>query len=149
MTNSVHHKYFISHPPALVWDYLTKVELISQWLMENDFQPIVGCDFQFRTKPIPSLDFDGIVYCKVLEIVPLKRLSYSWKTGPGEGRITVDSLVVWTLHQKEGGTEVELEHTGFKETDLTMYALVNEGWLKNIKKIAELINVVKHATTNP
>jgi uncharacterized protein YndB with AHSA1/START domain len=33
-----------------------------------------------------------------VEVVPLQKLSYSWKTGPGEGRITVDSLVVWTLH---------------------------------------------------
>jgi uncharacterized protein YndB with AHSA1/START domain len=147
MANRVHHKFFFTYPPATVWEYLTKAELMAQWLMENDFQPVVGCDFQFKARPIPALDFDGIVYCKVVEVVPLKRLSYSWKTGPGNGRITVDSLVVWTLHEKEDGTELELEHTGFKEADLSMYATVNEGWLKNIKKIAELINI-KYGTTN-
>ena len=76
MTNQVHHKFFFSQSPAVVWEYLTQAELISQWLMENDFQPVVGHDFRFQTKPVPSLNFDGIVYCRVVEIVPLKRLSY-------------------------------------------------------------------------
>jgi len=147
MTNSVHHKFFFSHPPATVWNYLTKAELMAQWLMENDFQPVVGYDFQFRSRPVPALDFDGIVYCKVVEVVPLKKLSYSWKTGPGDGKIFVDSLVVWTLHQKDEGSELELEHRGFRDADLNMYTAVDEGWLKNIKKIAELINT-EYGTVN-
>ncbi len=147
MTNRVHHKFFFSHPPVTVWEYLTKPELMAKWLMENDFQPVVGYDFQFRTRPVPTLDFDGIVYCKVVEVIPFKKLSYSWKTGPGDNKITVDSLVVWTLHKKEGGTELELEHTGFKESNLNMYTAVDEGWLKNLKKIAELLNA-KYGTIN-
>ncbi len=148
MTNRIHHKLFFSHPPAIVWEYLTKPELIAQWLMENDFQPIVGYDFRFRTRPMPNLNFDGIVYCKVVEIVPFRKLSYSWKGGPGNDRITLDSLVVWTLHQKDDGTELELEHTGFNESDLTMYSIMDEGWLKNMKKIVDLINTAKYGTTN-
>src|SRR5215510_7634038 len=97
MTDHIHHKVFFSHSPEDVWEYLTKPDLIAQWLMENDFQPIIGFDFQFRTRPMPNLDFDGIVYCKVVEIVPYKKLSYSWKGGPGNGRITLESLVAWTL----------------------------------------------------
>ena len=97
MTKSIKHQFFFPHPPETVWEYLTKSELMELWLMKNDFQPIVGLDFQFRTNPIPSLDFDGIFYCKVLEIVPFKKLSYSWKGGPGNGEITLDSVVVWKL----------------------------------------------------
>ena len=148
MANHIHHKLFFSHPPAIVWEYLTNQELISQWLMENDFQPIVGYDFRFRARPIPDFNFDGIIYCKVVEIVPFKKLSYSWKGGPGNGVITFDSLVVWTLHEKEGGTEVELEHTGFEKTDLTIYSIMDQGWLKNMKKIGDLINTSKYGTTN-
>ena len=97
---------------------------------------------------MPQLDFDGIVYCKVLEIVPHKTLSYSWKTGPGEGKIELDSLVVWKLIPKDNGTELLLEHTGFIETEhFKMYSAVNEGWLKNIKKIAELLNAANRETT--
>lgn len=148
MTKHVSHKYFFSHPPEVVWEYLTNSELMELWLMPNNFQPIAGYDFEFRIKPVPALEFDGIVYCKVLEINPPKKLSYTWKCGPGDGKITTDSLVVWTLAGNGPGTELLLEHTGFKETDLSMYAAVNEGWLKNIKKIDAIINT-KYGTTTP
>jgi Activator of Hsp90 ATPase homolog 1-like protein len=64
VANIIKHQFFFPHPPEAVWEYLTKPELMERWLMKNNFQPIVGLDFQFREKPIPSLDFDGIFYCK-------------------------------------------------------------------------------------
>jgi uncharacterized protein YndB with AHSA1/START domain len=140
MTGTILHSLFIPHSTEEVWEYLTKTELISQWLMENDFLPQVGHDFQFRTRPMPNFDFDGIVYCKVLEIVPYKKVSYSWKGGPGGGRITLDSLVLWTLEPKEGGTELLLTHTGFQELEnFGIYSLMNTGWLKNMQKIDGLL----------
>ncbi|MDR3715164.1 MAG: SRPBCC domain-containing protein [Puia sp.] len=142
MKDRIQHRYFFPHPPEMVWAYLTKAELMALWLMENDFLPIVGHDFQFRTRALPNLDFDGVVYCKVLEIKPFRRLSYSWKGGPGEGRITLDSLVVWTLTPVENGTELFLDHSGFKEpNNLSIYPAMNEGWLKNIQKIDGLIKM--------
>lgn len=145
MTNSIKHNIFYPHSPEVIWDYLTKTELIAQWLMKNDFQPIIGYDFQFHASPMPNIGFDGIVYCKVLEIVPRKKLTYSWKGGPGDGSITMDSIVMWTLVEKDNGTELFLEHSGFKVLEnVTIYNLMDAGWLKNIKKIAELINVAKH-----
>lgn len=148
MAKSINHQFFFPHPPEVVWEYLTKAELMELWLMKNDFQPIAGHDFQFRTNPIPKLDFDGIVYCKVLEIVPFKKLSYSWRSGSGDGKITIDSVVVWKLEPKDKGTELFLEHSGFSETDnLNMYNGLLAGWLQNIHKIAERINASKHGTT--
>ena len=141
MTKSIQHRLFYPHPPKAVWEYLTKPELMEQWLMKNDFQPILGVDFQFRTNPIPSMDFDGIFYCKVLDIVPFQRLSYSLKGGPGDGKINLDSIVVWRLQPKDGGTELALEHDGFKEVEnFAIFNGMNEGWLKNMKKIAQLLN---------
>jgi uncharacterized protein YndB with AHSA1/START domain len=32
----------MQHPPEKIWRALTHSELIKQWLMENDFQPVVG-----------------------------------------------------------------------------------------------------------
>jgi uncharacterized protein YndB with AHSA1/START domain len=149
MTKTIHHNYFFPHPPPVVWDYLTKAELMEQWLMKNDFQPVVGYDFQFRTNPIPKLDIDGIFHCKVLEIVPYKKLSYSWKAGPGNGQVSLDSIVVWTLTAKDNGTELSLLHSGFREIeDFNIYSGMNEGWLKNTQKIAGLINIANHGTTN-
>ena len=148
MTKTIRHQFFFAHPPEVVWDYLTKAELIAQWLMENDFLPVMGHDFQFRTRPMPGFNFDGIVYCKVVEIVPFKKLSYSWKGGPGEGRITLDSLVEWSLQPAENGTELLLVHSGFKEADFNMYSIMNDGWLRNIHKIDARLNTMKDGPTN-
>ncbi|HLA57497.1 MAG TPA: SRPBCC domain-containing protein [Puia sp.] len=149
MTRTIKHQFFFPHPAEKVWEYLTKPELMEQWLMKNDFQPIIGLDFQFRIKPIPSLDFDGIFYCKVLEIVPFKKLSYSWKSGPGEGEITLDSVVVWKLEPTDKGTELFLEHSGFtKIENLNFYNGLTDGWLENIQKIANRLNATQHGNTN-
>jgi uncharacterized protein YndB with AHSA1/START domain len=147
MNTSIRQQFFYAHPPEAVWDYLTKAELISQWLMKNDFQPILGHEFQFRTNPLPKFDFDGIAYCKVLEIVPFKKLSYSWKGGPGNGQMSLDSVVVWTLVEKNNGTELQLEHSGFKDIEnFAIYTAMTDGWMRNIQKIAELLNTAKHGT---
>ncbi len=149
MKRSITHQFSFSHPPEKVWDYLTNPELMTQWLMKNDFQPIVGYDFQFRTGPIPSLDFDGIFYCKVLEVVPFKRLSYSWNCGPGEGRITLESVVEWQLRPTEKGTDVFLEHSGFgKEENLDFFHGLSHGWLEKLSKIDALLNTVPHGSIN-
>jgi uncharacterized protein YndB with AHSA1/START domain len=148
MTKNIQHQLFFPHPPEVVWEYLTNAELMQLWLMKNDFLPVVGHDFQFRTNPMPAFEFDGIAYCKVLEIVPFKKISYSWKGGPGEGKITLDSVVEWKLEAKDNGTELFLDHSGFTElVNLSMFDAMNNGWLRNMHKIAERINE-KYGTTN-
>jgi uncharacterized protein YndB with AHSA1/START domain len=149
MAKVIKHQFFFPHPPEAVWEYLTKPELMELWLMKNDFQPIIGFDFQFREKPIPSLNFDGIFYCKVLEIVPFKKLSYSWKSGPGNGVITLDSVVVWKLEPTDKGTEVFLEHSGFaKKENLDFYNGLNHGWVEKLENIANLLKDAQHVNTN-
>ena len=148
MTRSIKHQFFFPHPADVVWEYLTKPELMEQWLMKNDFKPIVGHEFQLRTGPIPSLDFDGIFYCKVLEIVPFKKLSYSWRSGPGGGEITLDSVVVWKLAPNDKGTELSLEHSGFaKEENLNFFNGLNHGWVEKFQNIDKLLNAAPHDAT--
>jgi len=149
MAASIKHQLFFPHPPEAVWEYLTNAGLMELWLMKNDFQPIIGHDFQFRAKPIPSLDWDGILYCKVLEIVPFKRLSYSWKLGPGDGTINLDSVVRWELQPKDKGTELLLHHGDFAILkNIGIFNAMNKGWLENMHKIAEHLNAAGHGTTN-
>ena len=141
MKKIIKHEFFFSHPIETVWEYLTKPELMEQWLMKNDFQPTVGADFQFRTGPIPSLDFDGIFYCKVLEVVPFKKLSYTWNCGPGEAEIDLTSVVVWQLEAKDNGTQVYLEHSGFEQPqNFDMYQGLNHGWVEKFQNIEKLLN---------
>ena len=148
MKESIKHKWFFSQAPQEVWEYLTKAELMEQWLMKNDFYPAIGYQFQFRSNPIPSLEFDGIIYCTVLEMVPFKKLTYSWKSGPGNEQITLDSTVTWTLNPKDGGTELLLDHSGFTNKVVeALYNAMEDGWQKNVQKIAKLL-ITEHGTTN-
>jgi len=139
MAKYIQHQLFYPNPPSDVWDYLTVPELMAKWLMPSDFEPIVGHEFQFRTKPSADVDFDGIFYCKVLEVEPLKKLSYSWKFGPGDGTLH-NSVVNWTLTEKDNGTELLLVHNGFEHPEMPIFAAMDKGWLGNINKILKLLN---------
>jgi len=149
MPQSIKHQLFFPHPPAAVWEYLTNAQLMELWLMKNDFQPIVGHEFQFRTNPHPDVDFGGTFYCKVLEIVPFKKLSYSWKTGPGDGSTTIDSVVNWELQPKDNGTLLLLDHNNFAVMkNLPLFNSMIDGWLRNMHTIAANLNKTTYGTTN-
>jgi Activator of Hsp90 ATPase homolog 1-like protein len=53
------------------WRALTQPHLIEQWLMKNDFKPVVDHRFNLRA------DW-GAVDCQVLAVEPNKTLSYTW-----------------------------------------------------------------------
>lgn len=148
MTQVIKHQFFFAHPPEAVWQYLTDSGLMAQWLMKNTFKPVVGAIFQFTTGPIPKLNFDGIFHCKVLEIVPLKKLSYTWNCGPGGGEIDLESVVVWQLMPRDNGTELFLEHSGFaKKENLDMYHGLLHGWLEKFQNIEKLLAADKNGNT--
>ncbi len=148
MQKEIKQSWFFNELPAVVWDYLTQPELIAKWLMANDFKPVVGHTFQFATNPIPSLQLDGKFYCEVLEIEPLKKLSYSWKGGSGNGIITLDTIVTWSLEPKEGGTMLYLVHAGFTDDNFAIYSGMLNGWQKNIEKMIGFIKTDADANTS-
>ena len=141
MQREIKHTFFFPHSPETVWDYLTKPELLSQWLMENDIQPIIGHKFQFRSKPNWDIDFDGIVHCEILEVVSLKRLSYSWKCNPTDSGHKIDTIVMWTLAPRDNGTELNLHQTGFKEKEYdNFYLAMKNGWVQRVEQLLQNLN---------
>jgi uncharacterized protein YndB with AHSA1/START domain len=110
------------HPKEKIWRALTQAQLIGQWLMSNDFQPVVGHKFTLRAKPVPN--WDGIIDCEVLVVEPDSRLSYTW------GAMGMESVVAWTLTPTEGGTRVRMEHSGFRSEQDANYKGASYGWQK-------------------
>ena len=143
MKNTITQTIRYEHSPEAVWEYLTKAELIAQWIMPNNFEPIKGHDFEFRTKPMPSLNLDGIMHCKVIEIVPFKKLIYTWKGGPEKGITTLDTTVEWTLEAKDNGTELHLVQTGFNEENISIFSAMQGGWAQNLQKVGTLLSTAK------
>ena len=73
MQKEINHTWHFNQSPEEVWEYLTKPELLEQWLAKTDFQPVVGHKFRLEGK-------EGCLeFCEVLEVKPFTRLSYSWQ----------------------------------------------------------------------
>ena len=138
MDKEIKHTWHFDQSPQEVWEYLTKPELIEQWLMKNDFQPVVGHKFRFTFTPKNESDYEGIVDCEVLEVKPFTRLSYSWNGNTKDGSRTFNSTVVWTLIPKENGTDLQLVHNGF--TVLEDILTHTSGWENCLKRFEESIN---------
>jgi uncharacterized protein YndB with AHSA1/START domain len=121
----------LPHRPEKVWRALTQGPLIKEWLMDNDFQPVVGHRFNFRSTPMPH--WNGVIDCEVLVVEPNKKLSYSWSS------LGLKSVVVWTLVATEGGTLVRMEQSGFRPDQEAAYQGANYGWQKFIGGLERVV----------
>ncbi|MDP4261592.1 MAG: SRPBCC domain-containing protein [Bacteroidota bacterium] len=140
MQKEIKQSWHFKQSPEEVWEYLTKPELIEQWLMKNDFQPIVGHKFRFTFVSKPDGKYKGGVDCEVLEVKPFSKLSYSWNGGTKDDSRTFSSIVVWTLIPKDNETELQLQHNGF--TILDDILTHTEGWKICLKRLEESINAI-------
>jgi uncharacterized protein YndB with AHSA1/START domain len=102
---------FLAQPPARVWRALTDPDLLARWLMPNDFRPVVGHRFSFRTEPRPEAGFDGVAHCQVLELERERLLRISWAGGH------LDTTVTWRLEPEGRGTRLFVEQDGFDPDD--------------------------------
>jgi uncharacterized protein YndB with AHSA1/START domain/catechol 2,3-dioxygenase-like lactoylglutathione lyase family enzyme len=101
---TVSHTY--PHPIDRVWAALTSADALAAWFMPNDFQARVGQEFTFRTTPRPG--FDGVVRCRVVELVPPTRMVWTWVGGP------LDTTVEFELTAlDERTTAFRMRHLGF------------------------------------
>ena len=124
-TKSIVVERTMPHPPARVWRALTQSHLIEDWLMKNDFQPVVGHRFTFRATPVPG--WSGITHCEVTEVDEPRRLAYRWGDGT-ESESGLQTLVTWTLTPAGDGTHVRMEHSGFRPQDEGGYQGMSGGW---------------------
>src|ERR1700733_10222364 len=121
----------LPHPPEKIWRALTEGALIKQWMMDNDFQPVVGHNFNFRATPMPQ--WNGIIDSQVLVVEPNKKLSYSWSS------MGLSSVVIWTLTATKAGTLVRMEQSGFRSDQDANYKGANYGWQKFIAGLERVV----------
>lgn len=124
------------HPPEKIWRALTQSELIAEWLMQNDFFPVVGHKFNFRAKPVAG--WNGVTDCEVLGIEPTKRLVYSWNASGEQAKDGLKSIVTWTLTPQAGGTHVRMEHSGFRPQDEAGFKGMGAGWPRILERLEQV-----------
>ncbi len=112
-------------PVALVWRAMTQVGDIRRWYFDlKEFKPELGFEFAF------VVEHQGTSYdhrCKVVEMIPQKKLAYTWRYEGQPG----DSLVTIELFPEGKKTRVKLTHEGLETFPQTpAYARTNfeRGW---------------------
>ncbi|MEM7380510.1 MAG: SRPBCC domain-containing protein [Bacteroidota bacterium] len=111
-------------PIELVWRAITEKELMEKWYFDiSDFKAEVGCKFHFEGG---KDDKCYVHLCEVLEVIPLKKLKYSWRYEGYEGI----SFVTFELFSLGAKTKLKLIHEGietFKNPDFIRENFVG-GW---------------------
>ncbi len=116
-------------PVARAWKALTNVEQMREWYFDlKEFEPKVGFEFEF------TVEHEGMKYhhlCKITEVIPQKKLAYSWRYKGHEG----NSLVTFELFADDNKTRLKLTHEGLETFPKTpSFARKNfmEGWTQII-----------------
>lgn len=125
-TRSVVVERDMPHPPEKIWRALTQRRLIDEWLMTNDFEPVVGRRFNL------SADW-GSVDCQVRAAEPERTLSYTWETKD------LESVVTWTLTPTSTGTRLRMEQTGFRSDQRPYYQGAQVGWRRFLEALERVV----------
>jgi uncharacterized protein YndB with AHSA1/START domain len=121
----------IPFPPEKIWRALTQPHLIEEWLMKNDFEPVVDHHFSLRMDPQPN--WNGVIECQVLAVEPNKTLSYAW------GALGLESVVTFTLTPTPTGTHLRMEHAGFRPDQQQAYQGATYGWQRFIGNLERVV----------
>jgi uncharacterized protein YndB with AHSA1/START domain len=120
-------------PPEKLWRALTQPHLIQEWLMKNDFQPVVGHCFNLRG------DWGGVLDCEVLAVEPNKALSYTWNFAHDDAAYSLQSVVIFTLTPTSTGTHLRMEQSGFRPDQKQAYAGAKAGWQQFFAKLEQVL----------
>ena len=95
-------------PAERVWKAITDKNDMKQWYFDvSDFKPEVGFEFTFNGG---SEEKVYVHLCKVTEVVPGKKLTYSWQYRDYGG----NSFVTLELFEEGGATTLKLTHVGIE-----------------------------------
>ncbi|MFN2450602.1 MAG: SRPBCC domain-containing protein [Candidatus Baltobacteraceae bacterium] len=114
------------YAPEKVWRALTQPHLIEEWLMRNDFKPVVQHRFRF------SADW-GAVEGEVVAVDPDKTLAYTWAA------YGLETVVTWTLTPATAGTHVRMEQSGFRPDQQQAYEGAKGGWPRFIAALERVL----------
>jgi uncharacterized protein YndB with AHSA1/START domain len=130
-------------PADKVWKAITNKDQMRQWYFDlADFKAEPGFEFQFEGGPD---DRKYLHKCRVTEVVPGKKLQYSWRYEGYEG----NSFVTFELFPEGDKTRLKLTHEGLETFPMNNpdFAKKNfmQGWNDiigtSLKDFVEKVNV--------
>lgn len=124
----------IPHPPERIWRALTQPDLIAEWLMKNNFAPIVGHEFNLNG------EWGGVLECKVLVVEQWQKLSYTWNHAHSDPAYNLNTVVTFTLTRTAVGTHLHVEQKGFSSTQRQAFGGAVQGWQRIINDLEQLVS---------
>lgn len=122
-----------------VWRAITDKGQMKKWYFDlSDFKTELGFEFQF-TATGPGMSY--VHLCKITEVIPGKKLQYSWRYEGYEG----NSFVTFELFEEGTQTRLKLTHGGLETFPASNPDFAKEnffaGWTEiigaNLKKFVE------------
>jgi uncharacterized protein YndB with AHSA1/START domain len=132
-TRSVVVERDIPHPPERIWRALTQPHLMEEWLMKNDFAPVVGHRFNL------SGNWGGVLDCEVLAVEPDKTLSYTWNHAHEDPAYDLQSVVTFTLTPTPTGTRLRVEQAGFRPHQRQAFGGAMAGWRRMLENLEQVV----------
>ena len=123
----------IAFPAEKIWRALTQPHLIEEWLMKNDFKPVVGHHFNLRG------DWGGVLDCEVLAVDANKILSYRWDFAHDDPAYNLKSVVTFTLTPTRTGTHLRMEQSGFRPDQQQAYQGAKGGWPRFFANLEQVV----------
>ncbi|MEO8147472.1 MAG: SRPBCC domain-containing protein [Bacteroidia bacterium] len=128
---------------AKIWKAITDKDDMKQWYFDlAEFKPEVGFEFQFSGG---TENNKYLHLCKIIEVVPGKKLTYSWRYDGYEG----NSFVTFELFEDGNKTRLKLTHESLETFPASNLDFAKEnfaaGWTQiigtSLKEFAEKITV--------
>ncbi len=96
-------------PVEKVWSAITDADEMKNWYFHlHDFKPELGFQFQFTGGTEEGIKYLHV--CEITEVVPEKKLTYTWRYDGYEGV----SSVTFELFPQNGKTLLKLTHSGLE-----------------------------------
>jgi uncharacterized protein YndB with AHSA1/START domain len=138
-------------PISKVWKAITDKDDMKQWYFElSEFKPEVGFEFTFVGG---DQNQSFLHLCKVVEVVPGKKLKHSWRYDGYEG----NSFVTWELFEEgKNKTRVKLTHEGLETFPQETASFAKENFVKgwtgilgiNLLDYVEVSDILKSIEVN-
>jgi uncharacterized protein YndB with AHSA1/START domain len=119
--SEIRKEILIAAPIARVWEHLTDSKKMTGWFLPNDFEPRVGKRFTL------ACEDEGRIDCEVREVVPQRKLVYTFKSRD----MPVATTVSFALERTGTGTRVTLVHSGWEGLEpgqVDLFGMFEQGW---------------------
>ena len=117
----------VDAPPKVVFRALTDEKELVRWMpQEAKMEARVGGEYEFKYH-WAQRGLDAVATGKILELIPDRRLSYTFVSSrSGSGTSLTSSVVTWMLDDlPDGKTRVTVVHSGITKE---VYGDTDAGW---------------------